>query len=183
MTTEERLRKPKRRNRWMLAMVFIAFTPLYQQATARIGETPEQCQARYGEPVKADKDNEDRQFLKDDILITVKFYKGQADYIFFESKKMVSPAQLKGLSDSEVQGLLDANGGARSWIRSKPDHSPDYKPGKNILNYGPAKWWTKDGMLLATQLGCAEFLIVTKDHQQRFEEEEKAKKNKKLQGF
>lgn len=179
MTTEKRPQKTKRCHSRMLIVSLIVFASLYQEAIARIGETPEQCQVRYGKLVKADKDKEELQFQKDDILITVRFYNGKADYISFESKRRVSPQQLQGFSDSEIQGLLKANGGMRSWMRWKEGSSAN----EPIRNYGPATWWTVGGTLRAKQLGVAQLIIITKDHQCRFEKEEKAKKDKKLEGF
>jgi len=180
MTTEECPERPKRRNCWTLTIILIMFASLCQQVTARIGETPKQCQDRYGKPVKTDKAKEELQYLKDEILITVRFYNGMADYISFETKRKVSPSQLQAFSDIEIQGLLKANGGARSWKRYINGSSAN---GPNIRNYGHATWWTTDGMLLAKQSGLIELIIVNKGNQRRFEEEEKAKKNKKLQGF
>ena len=52
--------------------MLIASTP----ALARIGETPEQCQARYGEPVKKLSNNRSL-FQKNGILIIAEFYEGE----------------------------------------------------------------------------------------------------------
>ena len=82
-------------------------------ALARIGETPDQCADRYGEPVAKEEkrlpesDDEAIRYLNDDVAITVEFKKGKAWYIRYERRRTFNTELL--------QGILSANVGGTKW--------------------------------------------------------------------
>lgn len=124
--------------RLMLAVILIAFASLCQQASARIGETPEQCQTRYGKPIAVDNDEGITSFTfkKASIIIDVYFYNGKADTINFH--KVNSKGKCIALSENEVQYLLETNSGGIKW-----------KEPKILTAIGDKLWETEDGKIRA----------------------------------
>jgi len=149
---------------FVIVLLFIA-----NQSIARIGETPEQCQERYGEVILI-KDNM-FGFTKGGFIIMVYFYDGKVERIsFFKEEKDVLGTH-KEFSENEIQTLLSANGGKRIWIKSEV-LLPDYA------------WATEDGNLFANYYTLENHLvIVTKEFFARKIEDEKAKENDKLKDF
>ena len=147
--------------RLMLAVILIAFASLYQQASARIGETPEQCQARYGKPIAVDNDEGITSFTfkKASIIIDVYFYNGKADTINF--CKVDSKGKRIALSENEVQYLLETNSGGIKW-----------KEPKILTAIGDKLWETEDGNFRANYLDGT-LHIETKECKTRFETESK----------
>jgi hypothetical protein len=105
---------------------------------ARIGETLEQCVARYGPPESPPEESAvhpkaiDCAFSKSGLDISVVFYQGKAADIMF--RKLDGSA----FNPSEVEELLKANGGSSSWNQheaKRPDQS---------------EWKTTDGARRAT---------------------------------
>ena len=82
-------------------------------AQCRIGETFEECKARYGNPVEAKKDA--ASFLKNGMTVSAHFAGGKVDEISYykrdpkDSRKSVSP------TDAEVSILLQVNAPDTSW--------------------------------------------------------------------
>lgn len=169
------------------------------EAAARIGETPEQCRARYGDPI--DKDKDILVFKKVDILIAVWFYNGEADMILY--------SKAAGFSDNEIYTLCKLNGDARRWTQISPNSmyakwrmeddelneiekllkqngcERERKEGDKTPNFTQHNLQTEDGALFACStitIGTV-FIIVTKDHAPHRAAEKKARENKNLDGF
>ena len=83
---------------------------------ARLGETRDQCIARYGKPYGGDENQ--LIFEKEGIQIVVDFYKGRADYLAFAN--VYAPGtRAKPLTAEEVSQLLEKNRGNETWF-AKP---------------------------------------------------------------
>ncbi|HEY5743631.1 MAG TPA: hypothetical protein VIS99_13935, partial [Terrimicrobiaceae bacterium] len=72
---------------------------------ARIGETEQECAARYGEPIKQFPDNS-FGYQKSDLGIIITFFNGKADAIAY--RKIATNVLGKGedISENEVEILL-----------------------------------------------------------------------------
>lgn len=92
----------------VLAVAALAFV---LPASARIGETKEQCVARYG---KAETLKDDSlMFTRAELSIIVEFYEGKADLVMFS--KLSENTIDKEISNDEIQLILKANGGDAVW--------------------------------------------------------------------
>jgi hypothetical protein len=87
-------------------------------AVARLGETVEQCNTRYGKPTETDAVGR-VVYLKSGILITILFINGRADYLgfmkFYDGGPFVEEEWLK---------ILDANSAFGKW---EPKPQDDYR--------------------------------------------------------
>jgi hypothetical protein len=95
--------------RWLAAALCTAWAT---GADARLGETPEECAARYGEvvgefapPVK-DSDAQGVHYRKDGIDVKVEFRRGKAWSLTFAKVDM---------TDEQRELILQANSGAATW--------------------------------------------------------------------
>lgn len=165
----------------------IVFASLYQQTTARIGETPEQCQARYGKPVKIDAENKSIWYQKVGFLIAVTFYEGKAESIMFmkaDSIDSVISGLAAEISETEIQNLLKSNGEGKKWREhfvSKETKSSGYMD---------KLWVTEDQERMAWYNAIKQLVIATKSASVRkaAKDEAEARKKeaeerKKLEGF
>jgi hypothetical protein len=111
-------------------VVLVVMLPLW--SWARLGETPEQCEERYGAPIP----NTDRfknvipretlpslhmplaivaRYHASGLKILIVFTNGTAGQIFYQ-KLMDNPWTTQGdLSEAEIQTLLKANSGDKTW--------------------------------------------------------------------
>ena len=100
----------------MLLIASLAFSPA---ASARIGETPEQCDKRYGELVSSSP--ESRFYKKGVWGVAITFQKGCASTITFNkgSGNLLTPREIGLLLDkNKLGGVWDHQGGeenARYW--------------------------------------------------------------------
>lgn len=137
-------------------------------AVARIGETLEQCQVRYGKGIPAD-----GRFLfrKAGFYIIIEFYDGKADMIAFRKVEKNILGISAPISDNEIQNLLKQNGGGQTWKKAE----------EVMFDSG---WRTEDEKLLAAYSMMEHFVgIFTLDHSLRETAKKKAKEDKKLEGF
>jgi hypothetical protein len=94
-------------------MLWIALFMSPAAAHCRIGETLDECKARYGDPITVLESS--ALFLKSGIFVSTHFVKGKVDEISYyrtsvkNSKRHVCP------SDAEVQVLLNANAQNSKW--------------------------------------------------------------------
>lgn len=72
---------------------------------ARIGETPDECVARYGHATKATELV--REFLKNDTRIVVHFHEGRADKILYDRPTPFTSKQ--------IDELLERNAPKKTW--------------------------------------------------------------------
>jgi hypothetical protein len=100
---------------WITAIILAGILPL--NGWARLGETPEQCEERYGSPSITKKEPEGflpgvtaSLYQKAGLAISVIFYRGTAGFIKFEKIE-----EKEALSPPEIEGLLEANGGGKKW--------------------------------------------------------------------
>jgi len=140
--------------------------PLPATTFARIGETPTQCEARYGKAVRTDKDTGLVTFLKSGFFIMVRFHQGKADSIAYSKEQR----DMK-MSDNEIETLLKANSGGEKWKKI------------GIISM-KQQWQTENGLLFAIFDTFDNMLLVfTKECFEREKAREKAKEDKKLDGF
>ena len=126
---------------------------------ARIGETEQECAARYGEPTKKLSNN---RFLyqKSDLKIFIIFFNGKADAIAYS--KIAKGQQL---SENEIETLLETNSGGVPWQK-----------GEGL------SWETETGALLANYTDDM-LIIATKDYFARQKAKDNAKESQNLEGF
>lgn len=150
----------------LLYLLLIAATT----AQARIGETPAECVARYGEPLATDKVNMTLGFGRAGLLITATFRDGLCVCIAY--KKPAGELGIPGdLSEAEMATLRDANGSGRLWVKPKTFSLGD-------------EWETEDGKLFASKAAMSHiFIIATADELQKREAEKAAKERAKLEGL
>ncbi len=103
---------------------------LTNPARARIGETLDQCVARYGKAT--DVGEGFYSFEKDGFLVGATLFKGKVDFITFEKPGPPPVA----LTPEEIQTVLKNDGGGRTW---------------KAVKGGPAfvAWQTTDNALIA----------------------------------
>jgi hypothetical protein len=161
----------KQMKRYTSTVILVLALFVAREATARIGETPEQCRARYGEPTKVEKDKNMLLFQKGGVLIIVNFYDGKADMISFRKAKQNILGMAEEFSDNEIQNLLKANGGTREWKQ------------REIISMNK-EWQTEDGEFLAHLRAMDNIMIIaTKAHLAREVAKKKAKEDKNMDGF
>ena len=122
-------------------------------AWARIGETPEQCQQRYGPPFLSDPGH--TVFRESGLIIVVTFYDGKADSVTYFKAAGDAQKNSRPLSDEEQQALLRVNGGEHAWHKT-PDPTPNLS-------------WTTDNGGLSAQYDFTTHIlgIATRDALER----------------
>ena len=137
---------------------------------ARIGETEQECAARYGEPIKKFPDNS-LAYQKSGLAIIISFFNGKADSVVY--RKIATNALGKGeqLSENEIEILLNNNSDGVPW--------------KKLLAISMNRnWETENGEVLATYITFENLLKVgTKDYEAREKAKKDAKESKHLEGF
>jgi len=82
-------------------------------ALARIGESPDECRARYGEPV--DSKPGSAIYVKNGVIICAEFHAGKADLILYVKEKTDALGTSAAFSDTEILTLLKSNAGGQEW--------------------------------------------------------------------
>lgn len=151
--------------------VLLSVCCLVSTASARIGETPAECAARYGEPVSFDADTQTQYFEKAGLLIAATFHEGKCEAIDFQKAEEDALGKPVPLSDNEIERLLEANADGSVW--DDPFPTPE----------GP-KWSTKDGRLAAYYARLdRNLLVATLAYLKRSAADRKRKEQEKLDGF
>jgi hypothetical protein len=167
-----------------VALLAALMLGLPSDSSARIGETLQQCIARYGQPEDNPQESAvhpkatDCAFIKSGLDISVVFYQGKAVDIMF--RKLDGSA----FNPSEVEELLKANGGSSSWNQheaKRPDQS---------------EWKTTDGARRATlnpnrraetnrvlSIWTEQWHRVMDEHEKALEQREKSAAKENLEGF
>ena len=100
----------------LLATLFLATLP----ASARIGETLEQCRARYGpekrDVVQASKAARCKSFLKNGFSLDFTFEDGKAVMVFIIKRDPDDPAKTIPMSKEEAVLLLSVNPPGEKWL-------------------------------------------------------------------
>ncbi len=153
----------------LLAVTVASFLIIASVASARIGETLEQCEARYGKG-SVGKDGE-ISFTKAGFTIQATFYEGKVDAIgVFKIERDVL-GHPKEMSDTEVQTLLEANGGGKAWRKL------------NAVSMDK-QWSNEDGSVMAFMKFTSNILIVsTRASLERGRAAMEAKEKSNLKGF
>jgi len=147
--------------------LFALLLAISTSAVARIGETPKECEKRYGP--RASSSDEGDLFEKGEFVILITFFEGKADRIAY-GKKKDKRGQHGEFSDNEIEQLLKANSGGREW--KKTPTSPR------------SQWLTVDEELIAGYGGPPYSLVIfTKAYSKRSSAESKEKEIKNLEGF
>jgi hypothetical protein len=132
---------------------------------ARIGETEEECAARYGEPTKT-LPNNSFLYQKSDLNIFIIFFNGKADAIAYS--KIAKGQQL---SENEIELLLTSNSGVVPWQK------------RAVISLN-RDWATENGELLANYDAVGHMLMIaTKDYFARQKAAKDAKEGQNLEGF
>ncbi|GEP46400.1 hypothetical protein [Brevifollis gellanilyticus] len=88
---------------------------LSSPALARIGETREQCEARYGKPVRNKEEEQTVHYEKAGYHIVCEFYEGKCEDISFNHVAQEGEGKPLPLSDNEVKVLMESNSGGIPW--------------------------------------------------------------------
>lgn len=128
-------------------------------ASARIGETEAQCEARYGESVDVGKSGA-RYYSKNGIFLSVKFNsRGKAYRLIY------SNAPSDDMSVSHAQILVEANGSG--WVKER-------------LSDEVTTWKTKDNVAFINKTGWL-FVMTKAEFERSMAEVEK--RNEELRAF
>src|ERR1017187_9069927 len=97
----------------MKPALLLCFLLLAVPAHARLGETTEQIEARYGKPIKATKPEspatDAEVYEKNGFQITVGFYEGKSYYEQFRKIDPQKPNSFLEITETERNRLLKAN--------------------------------------------------------------------------
>jgi hypothetical protein len=145
----------------LLAAIAVVGLTTSSTLFARIGETEQECAARYGESIKK-LSNNSLLYQKSDLNIFITFFNGKADAIVY--RRIANGQQL---SENEVEILLKSNSGGVPWKKR-----------------ARISWVTENGELLATYNTVEHLLMVaTKDYLAREKAKKDAKEGQNLEGF
>jgi len=128
---------------------------------ARLGETSAQCTARYGEPLKVDKETMTLGFQKEGILIMCVFHEGKCAEVAYKKPD-------GELSDAEIETLRDVNG--KDW-RLKPATANDQTV------------WENEKCYAVKVIGESMLLVMTREQKARRDEAKAVREKEKLKGF
>jgi hypothetical protein len=141
--------------------------------SARLGETIEQCRARYGKETRILKDSEGdiHEYSKAGFVIGIRFHQGKAAIIVANKP----PQGLLGIPDeitpAELEALISANGRGSAWTKIEGDIVKD-------------KWVSDDKRGLATYDTINNRLsLYDIAANERMIEAKAAKEKAKLEGF
>ena len=153
-----------------LTVIATVLILLGSQGFARIGETAEQCDSRYGAPLKVEASGT-RYYERAGINIGVIFFEGKADSIFYMKKERTALGKPIPLSENEIEIFLNSNAEGRNW-KVRPMVS---------LN---REWEVEGGELQASYVAFENILaICTSGFIRREQEKKNQGERKALEGF
>ena len=141
----------------IIQVILVVLLILMKNSEARIGETREQCEQRYGKSLGS-KDSY-VIYHKNDYDIVVHFYNDYADQIVYDKPNH------EPFSDREVKTLLEINSYEREW--------------KYIGNNS----WTTAGRELHAGRSKTTLAIWTAEYAKREDKKKEGEDNKKLDGL
>jgi hypothetical protein len=151
----------------------ILFFCMAALASAHIGETPQECVARYGQSFEKQTNDFGWSvllFKKNGFDIFITYLDGKAQKIQYGHSNKNSIGIGDKLSDNEIQLLLKAN-----------DPGEWKKDNQSFMDEG---WINQDATLLAAKPAMQEILfVVTKQYMAAQQAETKAKETRNLQGM
>lgn len=154
--------------------IAISFYIVFSVATvlARLGETEEQIQQRYGEPVGKPTDETRREksgtYIYNGFCIIVTFLDGKSHMEGYMKEDRKSK-----LSDAEIAVLLNANSFGNAWEAAEGSTSTDKK-------------WTLGGTAIALYFPMHDpptLMIATSEYRIYVNKRNNAKELKNLEGF
>jgi hypothetical protein len=152
---------------FFLGLLFIALLALPRNARGRIGETLDECKARYGTPVSIQKDA--ALFLKNGLTVSVHFIAGKVDQIIYYKKDPLGSKKSVSPSEAETMILLQVNAQDTPWELGLSQHHSEL-------------WWNKGKGL--SGLRTLQALTISIDDpaaNKAYHEQRAVKKN--LEGF
>ncbi len=154
----------------------LLFLLLSTPALARMGETREQCDARYGEPIRPAFDAMSTVHQKAGIEILCHFHEGKCDAIDFSRVGDASDGQYPGFSKAAAKALMEASSAGKPWSLGLDDPQ-----------LGFALWHTEGLDARPVYEGVCRLSIMTTGHTKRLDDERKAREDSKvkdgLKGF
>ena len=150
-----------------LILIIIAFA-FSRSAFARIGETTEQIDQRYGQPLETTRSNgESRRYSFRGFNVLVCFERGISQCEVYRKKDN------SGMTEAEIQGLLQANAGNSEWLD---------EPEENINDY---VYWSKDKRTRVAiyTLATHGLMVTSKPFLKRFAHLAYSRDRKKMEGF
>lgn len=92
-------------------------------ATARIGETLQQCESRYGPStaLKIEADTAVYSFIKGPYSIAAIIWKGTVHNLMISKRDGAASGISRELTEAELETLLEANRGESPWIKKNSD--------------------------------------------------------------
>lgn len=124
----------------------------------RVGETLEECRARYGKETGKDDEKKVVHFLKSGLTVSATFENDRVVWLMIQKDRAAGAAwsAWAGLADDQIEALRKANGGTSTWrIIGKPDplttiwRTDDktryalYSVTGGALILANAEWWEK----------------------------------------
>jgi hypothetical protein len=142
--------------RWFPALLFTAL--LAPASHGRVGETLEECRARYGQETGKDDEKKLVHFLKSGLTVAATFENDRVAWLMIQNDRAGGAAwsAWAGLTDDQIDALQKANGGTSKWrIIGKPDplttiwRTDDktryalYSVSGGALIISNSEWWEK----------------------------------------
>lgn len=121
-----------------LAFLFALILSAIGPAHARIGETLEECQARYGSATEHSKSEGISLFKKSGYIVTCMVTYGKVSVIVFNKEKQRESVFNPPLSDEEISTLQKANSGGSEWEETTGQ-----------FEHSKRTWKSKDGKLIS----------------------------------
>jgi hypothetical protein len=117
-----------------LVLVITSLTPIVT-GWARLGQTIDETQQRYGKPIQKSKDGDTLMFKKSSYYITIHFKEGKTDALtYFKVNSKGTPV---ALFPKEIETLLDTNAGNDDWQPAKGS-STAWTASDRKANYNPS---------------------------------------------
>ncbi len=156
----------------MKKIVITILLSIASPAIARIGETPAECKARYGEPLQVDKNDQSVVFEKAGFQIIVFFWKDVVHQIMFAKKERDAIGEPLAMSKEEISKIVASNTEGLKLVRGDEG---------GILD---TSYETEDGKILAVYFAVNNILVIsTKEYALEKKKKEEAEKIKNLEGF
>lgn len=161
-----------KQNTYVLAsrVALFALLALPLVASARIGETLAQCDARYGGPGKLLKDGH-HLYTKPPMQVICRFNSGICESIVLCHTDLNGLNRPTEMSKVEIDALLEVNSAGRTWEKRQMFSMND-------------EWKTGDDFLYATYTSMDHYLVImTKAEMDKNAASQAAQEKEKLKGF
>lgn len=155
----------------MKQFLFALLLGLPMAASAMIGETLEQCTARYGKPTRADSDGSKAAYKKAGLIIYCEFFEGKCAAVEYYKEEEDALGSSLPLSAVEIQTLRDGNAPAQSW-KEQP-----------VLALDLDIWETDTLMAISKKIINPMFKVVTKEQVNRDDATRASKERENMAGL